>query len=156
MQLGDATQQAWNGVYFVLNSEQSRGRTEFNRAAQRGGAAARPAQRPLRRSSQPAGAGPDRSILPFSVPRDPTGRALEAAAGGGFFGLSPSLTGIIQTDPAVLFGTIGYNLNFAKKVNARIPPVRIDRHARFLRCRTAASGKLLIYVTMRLIYRNAG
>jgi uncharacterized coiled-coil protein SlyX len=64
---------------------------------------------------------------PFSVPRDPTGRALEAATGAGFYGISPSLTGILQTDPAVLFGTIGYNFNLARNVNARIPPVQIDR-----------------------------
>ena len=64
---------------------------------------------------------------PFNVPRDETGRALEAATGAGFYGVSPSLTGILQTDPAVLFGTIGYNFNLARDVNARIPPVQIDR-----------------------------
>lgn len=64
---------------------------------------------------------------PFEVPRDGLGRALKAATGAGFYGISPSLTGIIQTDPAVLFGSIGYNLNLASDVNARIPPVQIDR-----------------------------
>lgn len=64
---------------------------------------------------------------PFNVPRDTTGRPLEAATGAGFYGVSPSLTGILQTDPAVLFGTIGYNFNLARNVNARIPPVQIDR-----------------------------
>ncbi|HEV2567130.1 transporter [Sphingomonas sp.] len=64
---------------------------------------------------------------PFNVPRDDTGRALEAATGAGFYGISPSLTGILQTDPAVLFGTVGYNFNLARNVDARIPPVQIDR-----------------------------
>jgi hypothetical protein len=64
---------------------------------------------------------------PFNVARDVTGRALEAATGAGFYGISPSITGILQTDPAVLFGTVGYNFNLAKNVDARIPPVQIDR-----------------------------
>lgn len=64
---------------------------------------------------------------PFDVPRDGNGRPLRAATGAGFYGISPSLTGILQTDPAVLFGTIGYNYNLARNVDARIPPVQIDR-----------------------------
>jgi uncharacterized coiled-coil protein SlyX len=64
---------------------------------------------------------------PFSVPRDELGRPREAATGAGFYGISPSITGILQTDPAVLFGTIGYNFNLARDVDARIPPVQIDR-----------------------------
>ncbi len=64
---------------------------------------------------------------PFDVPRDDAGRALKAATGAGFYGISPSLTAILQTDPAVLFGTIGYNFNLPSNVNTRIPPVQIDR-----------------------------
>jgi hypothetical protein len=64
---------------------------------------------------------------PFEVRRDDDGRALEAATGAGFWGISPSLTAILPTDPAVLFGTLGYTYNFAESVNTRIPPVIIER-----------------------------
>lgn len=64
---------------------------------------------------------------PFSVPRDTSGRALKAATGAGFYGVSPSLTMILPSDPAVLFGTIGYTWNAPRNVNTRIPPVQIDR-----------------------------
>ena len=64
---------------------------------------------------------------PFDVPRDDTGRALRAATGAGFWGVSPSVTAILPSDPAVLFGTIGYTRNFAANVDTVIPPVRIVR-----------------------------
>ena len=64
---------------------------------------------------------------PFNVRRDSTGRAFEAATGSGFWGISPSVTAILPTDPAVLFGTLGYTFNLARNVNTQIPPVRIDR-----------------------------
>jgi hypothetical protein len=62
---------------------------------------------------------------PFEVPRSFTGRALEAATGAGFWGISPSLTAISRTDPAVLFGSIGYTHNFSEDVDTLIPPVRL-------------------------------
>lgn len=64
---------------------------------------------------------------PFEVPRDDDGRSLEAATGSGFWGVSPSLTAILPTDPAVLFGTLGYTYNFGESVDTRIPPVIIER-----------------------------
>lgn len=64
---------------------------------------------------------------PFAVRRDEFGRALEASTGAGFYGVSPSLTAILPTDPGVLFGTIGYTYNIPGIVNTRIPPVQIDR-----------------------------
>ncbi len=64
---------------------------------------------------------------PFSVPRDGLGRALKAATGAGFYGISPSITAILPSDPVVLFGTLGYTVNLARSVNTRIPPVQIDR-----------------------------
>lgn len=63
---------------------------------------------------------------PFDVRRDENGRALEAATGAGFWGVSPSITAILPTDPAVLFGTLGYTRNFGDDVNARIPPVIVE------------------------------
>jgi len=64
---------------------------------------------------------------PFEVPRDGTGRALKAATGAGFWSVSPSLTAILPSDPAVLFGTLGYTHSFARDANTVIPPVEIER-----------------------------
>lgn len=63
---------------------------------------------------------------PFAVERDFLGRALKASTGAGFYGISPSLTAILPTDPAVLFGTLGYTFNLGKEVDSVIPPVRIS------------------------------
>lgn len=55
---------------------------------------------------------------PFTVPRDTgTGVALTSATGGGFWGVTPTLTALLTTDPAVLFGSIGYTRNFARNFN---------------------------------------
>ena len=64
---------------------------------------------------------------PFEVPRDAQGRALDASTGAGFWAIAPSLTAILPTDPAVLFGTLGYTHNFGDEVDTRIPPVIIER-----------------------------
>ncbi len=62
---------------------------------------------------------------PFEIPRDALGRASRAATGSGFWGVTPSLTAILPSDPAVLFGSIGYTRNFGHGVDAVIPPVQI-------------------------------
>jgi len=64
---------------------------------------------------------------PFSVERDINGGARQAATGAGFWGVTPSLTAILPSEPAVLFGTIGYTFNLAKDIDTRLPPVQIDR-----------------------------
>lgn len=64
---------------------------------------------------------------PFSVRRDNLGVARQVATGAGFWGVTPSLTAILPTEPAVLFGTLGYTFNLGKDVNTRIPPVQIDK-----------------------------
>lgn len=64
---------------------------------------------------------------PFKVRRDANGAAQQAATGAGFYGISPSVTAILPTDPAVLFGTLGYTFNLADTVDTRIPPVQIDK-----------------------------
>jgi hypothetical protein len=63
---------------------------------------------------------------PFGVRRDSLGVARQVATGAGFWGVTPSLTAILPTEPAVLFGTLGYTFNLGKDVNTRIPPVQID------------------------------
>lgn len=64
---------------------------------------------------------------PFTVARDELGNPLQAATGAGFWGLSPNLTAILPTDPAVLFATIGYTYNFPRNVNRRIGAAFLDR-----------------------------
>lgn len=61
---------------------------------------------------------------PFTVPRDPgTGVARRSATGAGFWGVTPTLTALLPSDPAVLFGTIGYTRNFGRNFNG----VQIDQ-----------------------------
>lgn len=54
---------------------------------------------------------------PFDVPRDELNRATRAATGAGFWGLSPTVTILLPNDPAVIFGSLGYTLNFAETIN---------------------------------------
>jgi len=63
---------------------------------------------------------------PFRVPRNADGVATKAATGAGFWGVTPSVTAIVQSDPAVLFGSVGYTYNFGRSANTTIPPVRIE------------------------------
>ncbi|QKR99479.1 hypothetical protein F9288_07360 [Sphingomonas sp. CL5.1] len=64
---------------------------------------------------------------PFTLPRTATGEEKEAATGAGFWGVTPSITAILPTDPAVLFGTLGYTKNFGRSFNTQIGSVVIDR-----------------------------
>lgn len=64
---------------------------------------------------------------PFAVPRDFDGRALQAATGSGFWGVTPGLTAILPTDPGVLFGSLSYTHNFARDENTQIAPIVISR-----------------------------
>jgi hypothetical protein len=63
---------------------------------------------------------------PFKVPRDGLGNPLRAATGAGFWGVTPTVTAILPTDPAVLFGTFGYTLNFGRKIGERIGSAIVD------------------------------
>jgi hypothetical protein len=63
---------------------------------------------------------------PFKVPRDGLGNPLSAATGAGFWGVTPTITGILPTDPAVLFGTFGYTFNFGRKIGERIGSAIVD------------------------------
>lgn len=63
---------------------------------------------------------------PYGVPRDALGNATKSATGFGFWGVQPSVTVIMPTDPATLFGVLGYNQNFGKAVNTRISDAQID------------------------------
>lgn len=64
---------------------------------------------------------------PFKVPRDATGQPTKAATGAGFWGVSPNLTALLPTDPAVLFGSLGYTVNFAESIGRYIGDTLIER-----------------------------
>lgn len=63
---------------------------------------------------------------PFEVPRDALGNATESATGFGFWSVQPSVTVLTPTDPATLFGVLGYNYNRGKDVDVRISDAQID------------------------------
>lgn len=63
---------------------------------------------------------------PFEVPRNALGNATESATGFGFWSVQPSVTVLTPTDPATLFGVLGYNYNQGKDVNTRISDAQVD------------------------------
>lgn len=50
---------------------------------------------------------------PFDVERAANGQETELATGSGFWSVEPSLSFVLPSDPAVIFGSIGYQRNFA-------------------------------------------
>ncbi len=63
------------------------------------------------RAKAPTGEGP------FDIERDENGADTELATGSGFWTIEPSLTFILPSDPAVIFGNIGYQANLATSPN---------------------------------------
>jgi hypothetical protein len=52
---------------------------------------------------------------PFEVPTDPvTGLQRELPTGSGFYSVQSSLTAIVPSDPVILFGNLGYSMNFER------------------------------------------
>ncbi|MGI4879292.1 MAG: hypothetical protein ACRYG4_17600 [Janthinobacterium lividum] len=64
---------------------------------------------------------------PFRVPRNTDGTQQVSATGAGFWSVSPSITAILPSDPAVLFGSIGYSKNFGRNENTQIGDIDILR-----------------------------
>nr|WP_299593458.1 transporter [Sphingomonas bacterium] len=64
---------------------------------------------------------------PFAVERNTLGIAREASTGAGFWGITPNLTAILPTDPAVLFATVGYTVNIARNIDRMIGTTLIER-----------------------------
>ncbi|WP_313806812.1 transporter [Sphingobium sp.] len=64
---------------------------------------------------------------PFGLPRDALGNAEKSATGSGFWAVQPSLTLLMPSDPATLFGVFGYTFNFGRNVDTRIGDAQIDR-----------------------------
>ena len=64
---------------------------------------------------------------PFTVPRDAIGNATRSATGSGFWGLTPNVTALLPSDPAVLFASFGYTFNFAEDVDRYVGDTYIER-----------------------------
>lgn len=62
---------------------------------------------------------------PFDVDYDADGIEQELAMGSGFHAIEPSITALYPTDPAVLFGNLGYVFNIKKDIDKRIGDVRV-------------------------------
>lgn len=64
---------------------------------------------------------------PYAQPYDDLGNPLRSATGAGFWSVTPSLTGIVPSDPAVLYGAIGYTFLPARNVGRAIGPALVER-----------------------------
>jgi hypothetical protein len=62
----------------------------------------------------------DTGTSPYTVKYNPDGSARTLATGSGFNAIEPSVTVIYPTDPAVLFGNLGYIHSFDKDVNRTV------------------------------------
>jgi hypothetical protein len=67
----------------------------------------------------------DTGTGPFDVERDVAGIARELPTGSGFWGLEPSITALLPSDPAVLFATLGYLYHAPDEVNRTINGVAV-------------------------------
>jgi hypothetical protein len=59
----------------------------------------------------------DSGTGPFDIDRDEFGVAEELATGSGFWSISPSLSLMYPTDPAVLYASLGYSWNIKRDID---------------------------------------
>lgn len=67
----------------------------------------------------------DTGLSPFEVQRDSFGVAEELPVGSGFWGVSPSLSVMIPSDPVVLFGNLSYMYTAPETIDRVIGGARI-------------------------------
>lgn len=56
---------------------------------------------------------------PFDIPRDEFGVAERLATGSGFWGIEPSISMLMPSDPAVIFANLSYFVHMARDINQR-------------------------------------
>ena len=56
-------------------------------------------------------------IGPYDVKFDANGISQNLATGSGFWGVEPSMTMLLPSDPVVIFATLGYLKNFSRDIN---------------------------------------
>lgn len=69
----------------------------------------------------------DTGKSPFEVNRDPAGVASELPTGSGFWGVEPSLTVLIPSDPTVIFANLGYLYHAPKDIDRTINGAMIGK-----------------------------
>lgn len=68
----------------------------------------------------------DTGTGPFDVSRDTFGVATELPTGSGFWGVEPSLTVLIPSDPAVIFANVGYLYHAPGEIDQVVNGVAIN------------------------------
>lgn len=69
----------------------------------------------------------DTGSNPFEIAYDQFGVATDLATGSGFWGVEPSVSFLMPSDPAVLYGSIGYFAHLPKTIGRDIGGVRIGK-----------------------------
>jgi hypothetical protein len=64
---------------------------------------------------------------PFEIPFDEFGVATGLATGSGFWAVQPGLNFLLPSDPAVIFGGVGYLYHIAKDIDRTIGDVEVGR-----------------------------
>jgi hypothetical protein len=69
----------------------------------------------------------DTGSSPYEVARDNSGVAQELAVGSGFWAVEPSLSALIVTDPAVIFGNLSWLHSFPKRIDRTVGEVLVGK-----------------------------
>lgn len=64
---------------------------------------------------------------PFDIPRDEFGIASRLAVGSGFWGVEPSISMLLPSDPAVIFASLSYFAHLPKDIDQVEGDIRIGR-----------------------------
>lgn len=64
---------------------------------------------------------------PFDIPRDEFGVASRLAVGSGFWGVEPSISMLLPSDPAVIFASLSYFAHLPKDIDQVEGDIRIGR-----------------------------
>jgi hypothetical protein len=69
----------------------------------------------------------DTGKSPYEIPFDEFGVATGLATGSGFWGIQPSVSFLLPSDPVVLFGGVGYLWNIERDVNRVVGDVLVGK-----------------------------
>jgi hypothetical protein len=69
----------------------------------------------------------DTGISPYEIPFDSFGVATGLATGSGFWGVQPSISFLLPSDPVVLYGGLSYLWNVERNVDRVVGDVRIGK-----------------------------
>ncbi|MFC4291566.1 transporter [Sphingorhabdus arenilitoris] len=69
----------------------------------------------------------DTGKSPYEIPFDEFGVATGLATGSGFWGVQPSISFLLPSDPVVIYGGAGYLWNIARDIDRVVGDVRVGR-----------------------------